>query len=1040
MGSVLVWAMAALSVAVRAEGVVYRECLWTRDNLKWAIPNPSLEELGPQKQFFSWWHPVQQGCEVDSREKHAGQLSARCANASTDDRHGLRGHIELNQQAPAPIIVEAWSKARDVSRGPDPEYCLDVDVHFADGTARTGPGLIHPFAPGTHDWQRGVVTLVPDRAIKEVYVRPILLNRIGTAWFDDIQLWSMDLPPETLYFDGIPIGPASQPPAVTMPGPSLTTNDGLVLAFDGGTGHPRTTALGGFFLRDAEALSDFRQPRGAARLQDDGSVLFEAEDEELRLRLSATYRVLDDAIRIDGTARDLAGGDRAITVYFSYPIDGTGWTWHEDQRAGRRIEARGTYGEFAQTLAGANGGSSRWPLACMSSDTDALVIGAALDVPRLYRFGYCADTKELYAAVDLGLSKDTTNSPSEATFSLVLYRCDPTWGFRSALERYYALFPRCFVKRNEKEGIWVSAVDTESIEGSEDFGIQFHHPNSNPRFHYERGITNLVYTAPVDLHLYLGNEEEHTEERALARIRELAAAADPAGLAAESSAVHDLNGEWQSDLVTGPPKPEYFCYLNPCPYLAKAQPDVITQAKRRFRAIDYAVRRAESPRHPAWRNTNRGLAQWQAGYWLADGEGRDGSVAACMARASGEEKVGATQQVVLDQVEPLPITARVWAKAENVSGDPDQMYALYVDCEYTDGKPGWGLVVVPAATGTHDWQLLEKTVTPPKPIRDLSFHLVLCDPHTGKVWFDDAFLGEGDSDRDLLVGGDFGESGDAVTARLGGTFVDTFERFSLVNNYRREHWAATETPLAFDCSARVCQPLIFPTVGFVKELASWMHGDGRLVFANGTPIDYPWGIPYIDGYAREVCWQSDGRYAPEPDHVMSYRRALAYQRPVFLFQKPADESYKAEWVEPFMKRCAAYGFLPAMHSDPPNDRYWERPDLYNRDRHLWKKYVPVIKALSAAGWEPITYARSDNPEVYVERFGEPGGSLYLTLFNDSHERQTATISLDTETLGLAAGDAEINEVLGGQTMTVADGQLRDLAVEPEDVKVLRLIE
>ena len=60
----------------------------------------------------------------------------------------------------------------------------------------------------------------------------------------------------------------------------------------------------------------------------------------------------------------------------------------------------------------------------------------------------------------------------------------------------------------------------------------------------------------------------------------------------------------------------------------------------------------------------------------------------------------------------------------------------YDNLTYADGTTGWGFVV-PAKTGTQDWELLEQTITPPKPVTALSYHLLLRPPHTGTAWFDD---------------------------------------------------------------------------------------------------------------------------------------------------------------------------------------------------------------------------------------------------------------------------------------------------------------
>ena len=90
-----------------------------------------------------------------------------------------------------------------------------------------------------------------------------------------------------------------------------------------------------------------------------------------------------------------------------------------------------------------------------------------------------------------------------------------------------------------------------------------------------------------------------------------------------------------------------------------------------------------------------------------------------------------------------------------------------------------------------------------------------------------------------------------------------------------------------------------------------------------------------------------------------------------------------------MKRSLAYGMFPGFFShNASQGHYFTRPELYNRDRPLFKKYVPLCKRVAEAGWEPVTLARSSDERVYVERFG----TRYLTVFNDSPDRRTVTIT------------------------------------------------
>ncbi len=433
-----------------------------------SVPNANLEQV--IRGDFAGWARYGLGYQVDGEVKHSGRFSARCGNLSPQEQRGLVLAVELNQKRPAPVTAECWSKADQVSPGRSEDYSLYLDLEYADGTPLWGQ--LAPFQAGSHGWQCGRVTVLPAKPIKRISMYALLRHRTGTAWFDDFRLWERRAPGGISLFDLVPVIASYSSEVKSVPRPALKTDDGFVLQLDS-DGDVITTGRGGFRLRDVAAKSDIVRPRGSVSRQPDGSLRFAGEDEELKLRLAVTYRSVGRAIRVDGELEDLTGRDRAITVYFTYPVDAIGWQWHDDQRSSRRIEAGEKYDNFVDRGAGANGLASRYPLACIGGPGEALAVGAPLDLPRLWRFGYDAESRELYAAVDLGLSRDTKKSPSRASFSLVLYRSDPAWGFRAALERYYQLFPDAFTKRNRKEGIWMPFTDIESVEGFQDFGFQF---------------------------------------------------------------------------------------------------------------------------------------------------------------------------------------------------------------------------------------------------------------------------------------------------------------------------------------------------------------------------------------------------------------------------------------------------------------------------------------------------------------------------------------------------------------------------------------
>jgi hypothetical protein len=1033
------WFVASLLLVVIPQlpvrGAVLKQALWTRENLVQGLPNGALETVEGDR--FPWWGGYHKGHDIDDRVRHSGRFSARCINTAADDIRGISCNIDVNQTVPTPTIAVGWSKAENVSRpaGGTDGYWLWGGGLYTDGTDM----VIHPapFKYGTHDWQRCTLTLIPRKPLKTASVGGFLIHCTGTVWFDDFELWSLDVPLGTPVFDGYPVVRPAAGPA-PQPGPSVRTDDGFTLLFDANTGHVCTQAPGGLFVRDDGGMSHFIQPDGHLTQQGGGSCVFEGEDKALGLSMSATYRSIGQAIRIDGTLRDLRGEDRSITLYFSYPLDAVGWSWQDDARTSRRIEPGGKYLNTDDCQVGANWRASRYPFACVTGPRESIVLGAPVDVPRLWRFAYDADSKELYAAVDLGLSPDTKRFPSEATFGLVLYQCDPTWGFRGALERYYQLFPNCFARRATKEGIWGFSTVLPKIEQPEDFGFQFIQGCQETRVAAEHGCSSFMYCEPMMFwECSLGPDEPRTEEHVLQHLqtstseRERQTACIP----------QNENGE----LMAGPAS--YMCdgyslIVNPSPTFPYEPPDQVPRGYELLREIDSAIKVVGSQHDRAWENVERfygDVRLWQDGYSLAAGEGRNGSAAMKLVRRDYEENALARQSTTLTDTEPRTFTARVWVKTEGVTGAPDRDFGVVVDALYADGSYAPGIELKPEV-GTHDWQLLEGTVTPPKALRTLAFHCLLRRPHTGTVWFDDAFLGEAGGPN-LLTCGDFEPDPDEVRPALGGVYMDCVPCWSGTRNYRRDHFAYTDTPLVFDSEGRVCQYLSFTQLEFMKAAAERLWPQGMLVMAAGMMESFPWYAPWVDVDAIEAHWDSKAGFAPEPDWAQCVRRALCYQRPIIQYLYTQDAELTPELVELYLKRCTAYAIFPSLADSKLGDRrcnYWETPELYNRDRPLWRKYIPIIRALSAAGWEPITYARSSSPQVHVERFGKPGGPLYLTVYNDSQQPQPAGIQLDAQALGLNAGGPGIVEVLSGASVPVEGAGFLRLTLQPEDVKVLQL--
>jgi hypothetical protein len=238
----------------------------------------------------------------------------------------------------------------------------------------------------------------------------------------------------------------------------------------------------------------------------------------------------------------------------------------------------------------------------------------------------------------------------------------------------------------------------------------------------------------------------------------------------------------------------------------------------------------------------------------------------------------------------------------------------------------------------------------------------------------------------------------APGAGLDGVYLDSLEMSATELDYSRDHFASADVPLVFDQSGRVCRLMMFSTWEFARELARRMHSTGKLTFANAVLWNYSFPAALLDVMGTEVNWLHQGQYAPDTDATMNFRRALCRQKPYCLLMNTDYTRFTPALVENYFQRCLFYGVWPGFFDQEAasKDPYWvSEKKWYERDRSLFQKYIPLLKQVTSAGWQPVTRASTDTPKVWLERFGEPSeGRFFLTALNDQGETQRTRITLD----------------------------------------------
>lgn len=267
-----------------------------------------------------------------------------------------------------------------------------------------------------------------------------------------------------------------------------------------------------------------------------------------------------------------------------------------------------------------------------------------------------------------------------------------------------------------------------------------------------------------------------------------------------------------------------------------------------------------------------------------------------------------------------------------------------------------------------------------------------------------------------------------LPAGVDGEYVDSAEcHLPPRLDFRRENFRYSRTPLCWSSATK--RPGVTTALSiyeYVRAVADRMHARGRLVQANGVPYSWPWLIPFVDMGGQETKWIHDGEGAwnPQSDRDLLYRTAMSYGKPYCFLQNVKFENMTDEMVEKYFHRCLAYGLMSSFFSpNASGGHYFSRPELYNRHRPFFKKYGPLQRMVSEAGWRPVgTLLRAAGPGVFVEQFGDD----CVTVWNSSDKTATA------ELLPLSPRTRADELVAGGSVAFPAT-----VSVPPETVRLYR---
>ncbi|MFO1498942.1 MAG: hypothetical protein U1G07_11220 [Verrucomicrobiota bacterium] len=265
--------------------------------------------------------------------------------------------------------------------------------------------------------------------------------------------------------------------------------------------------------------------------------------------------------------------------------------------------------------------------------------------------------------------------------------------------------------------------------------------------------------------------------------------------------------------------------------------------------------------------------------------------------------------------------------------------------------------------------------------------------------------------------------GPEAKGTLDGEYLDSLEGYVTAElNFRREHFIHTTVPLTFDSGTH--QPALAKGLAvfeFTRWISEDLHRLHKLCFANGVPYRFGFLCPWLDVLGTETDWLSGGVYRPVSHRQLALWRTLSGGKPYLLLMNTDYDRLGSELVERYFARSLFYGMFPSMFSHNASENpYWQNPKWYNRDRPIFRRFLPVIKEVAEAGWQPVTRATCDHPQLLVERFGTDasGAGRYYTVFNDTDLPQRGLLR---ETPVPVPHERVATELLTGRVLASSDG-------------------
>jgi len=266
-------------------------------------------------------------------------------------------------------------------------------------------------------------------------------------------------------------------------------------------------------------------------------------------------------------------------------------------------------------------------------------------------------------------------------------------------------------------------------------------------------------------------------------------------------------------------------------------------------------------------------------------------------------------------------------------------------------------------------------------------------------------------------------------AKLDGVYFDSVGNWPDISaeDHRSEHFQYTSFPLTFSYATGT------PVISGLSAMAEYMQfikAKGSITMANSDPDYISFAAPYLDMIGA-------GENFGEPfvdDEALSHDRSVAYHKSVS-FGNSGMLRAAPEEAEKRFRLLLFYQVYPGIFAGDPA--------ALERVRPLYRKYIPLMREMGAAGWEPIPWATPDDAAILVERYGPAAeGTTYFALRNPTDTAVACALGVEPAGFGRkpTAAQKAVNVLTGDEIpiRRVGDGLRLTVEVPAQDTAVVKV--